>query len=96
MFRHVQYTRTDSGRQTLKVDPSTGSQVVTLLTEVNSATGSQVKDDGSYFSGGDGSRRPDQFVTTRLYESQSDFQQSQLVRKNRPKYQRERRTPKKN
>ena len=53
--RHVQYTRTDSGRQTLKVDPSTGSQVVTLLTEVNSATGSQVKDDGSYFSGGDGS-----------------------------------------
>ena len=47
--RHVQYTRTDSGRQTLKVDPSTGSQVVTLLTEVNSATGSQVKDDGSYF-----------------------------------------------
>ena len=52
---HVQYTRTDSGRQTLKVDPSTGSQVVTLLTEVNSATGSQVKDDGSYFSGGDGS-----------------------------------------
>ena len=38
-FRHVQYTRTDSGRQTLKVDPSTGSQVVTLLTEVNSATG---------------------------------------------------------
>ena len=54
-FRHVQYTRTDSGRQTLKVDPSTGSQVVTLLTEVNSATGSQVKDDGSYFSGGDGS-----------------------------------------
>ena len=28
---------------------------VTLLTEVNSATGSQVKDDGSYFSGGDGS-----------------------------------------
>ena len=40
---HVQYARTESGRQTVKVDPSTGRQVVTLLTEVKSATGSQVE-----------------------------------------------------
>ena len=53
---HVQYPRTESGRQTVKVDPSTGSQVVTLLTEVKSATGSQVERMAvSISAGGDGS-----------------------------------------
>ena len=53
---HVQYARTESGRQTVKVDPSTGSQVVTLLREVKSATGSQVERMAVAISaGGDGS-----------------------------------------
>ena len=57
---HVQYARTESSRQTVKVDPSTGSQVVTLLTEVKSATGSQVERmavlmAGAISAGGDGS-----------------------------------------
>ena len=55
-YTHVQYPRTESGRQTVKVDPSTGSQVVTLLTEVKSVTGSQVERMAVAISaGGDGS-----------------------------------------